>query len=657
MMHRPVGPDVIVIGAGHAGCEAALAAARRGADVLVITPNLDRIGFMPCNPSIGGPAKGHLVAEIDALGGEMGRAADRTALQVRTLNTGKGPAVRALRVQCDKTLYAMAMKEALERADRVHLLQGEVHGLVVSDDGGRPTARGVILSSGVRIEAPAVVVTAGTFLRGQLVRGEERGGGGRAGEPGDTRLAGRIAALGIRTRRFKTGTPPRVDARSVDFDAGTLQPGDSGDRWFSHDGRRGLVRPLQLPPLAVLADALPSHGPSDDRQQLACLRLDTNPETHALIAANLHRAPMFNGAIDGVGPRYCPSIEDKVHRFGDKDSHPVFLEPEGWRTTELYVQGMSTSLPADIQEAALRTIPALRDARITRYGYAVEYDAVEATELTPGLEARRCAGLFLAGQVNGTSGYEEAAAQGLLAGANAAAHALTLAPLRLGRSLAYIGVLVDDLTSLPFEEPYRMLTSRAEHRLLLRVGTAPARLTGVAHGLGLVDDRRREDVADDQRLAERATATLRGAMFSTAPADTEALTRHGIAPANGPRSAWDLLRRPPVSAEQLGAVLAGRGHDPFADLPVSIREEVVDAAKYAGFVQRAEREAGRHRDLDRIGLPDGTDFHGIAGLRIEARQRLSAARPETIAGAGRIAGVTPADVAALLIHARRRATG
>ena len=646
--------DVIVIGGGHAGCEAALAASRRGARVLVVTPNLDRIGFMPCNPSIGGPAKGHLVAEIDALGGEMGRAADRTALQVRTLNTGKGPAVRALRVQCDKTLYAIAIKEALEAAPGVTLLQDDATGLLLEPDNGQPSVAGIVTGGSGEVAAPAVVVTAGTFLRGQLVRGKKRLGGGRAGERADTSLAEGLAAIGIRTRRFKTGTPPRIDARTVDFSLGSLQPGDSGDRWFSHDGRRGRLRPLNLPPLDLLTARLPSVTQRADRPQLACLRVDTNPATHAIIAANLHRAPMFNGAIDGVGPRYCPSIEDKVHRFEDKESHPVHLEPEGWRTAELYVQGMSTSLPADVQAAALRTIPALRDVRITRFGYAVEYDAVDANELSGTLEARRLPGLFLAGQVNGTSGYEEAAAQGLIAGANAAARALGLEELRLRRDEAYIGVLTDDLTTRPFDEPYRMLTSRAEHRLLLRVGTAPRRLTPIAHRLGLIDDGRREEANREFAAEESLLAGLRCVTFEARPADTGLLAAHGIAPASGGQSAYDLLRRPPVTLGQIRAVLGSRSNHLFEAVGTEVGERVTETAKYEGFVRRAEREAGRTSQLDRVRIDAGIDFHAVAGLRVEARQRLTGARPETIGQAGRLAGVTASDVAALLIHARRR---
>ena len=652
-MTNPRRFDVIVIGGGHAGCEAALAATRRGARTLLLTPNLDRIGFMPCNPSIGGPAKGHLVAEIDALGGAMGRVADMAALQLRLLNTGKGPAVQALRAQCDKTLYALLMKDMLENAPNLTLIQDEAAALEISDGRRGATVSGVRTRSSGAVMAAAVVVTAGTFLRGRLVRGEESLAGGRAGERADTSLAAELARAGIRMRRFKTGTPPRIDARTVDFSLGTRQPGDTAPRWFSHAGRYGRIQPVTLPPTAVLAQHLRPETVTPARPQLDCLRLDTNPDTHHLIRDNLHRAPMFNGAIEGVGPRYCPSIEDKVHRFGDKDSHPVFLEPEGWRTTEIYVQGLSTSLPASVQDSVLRSIPALRDVHVTRYGYAVEYDAVDANELTARLETRQLPGLFMAGQVNGTSGYEEAAAQGLVAGANAAARALDLPALTLRRDQAYIGVLIDDLTNRPFDEPYRMLTSRAEHRLLLRIDTAPDRLTDIGEAAGLLSERHVREVRTEQIAEQSVVRRLKSVWFDQTPSTDERLSRHSVGRSTGHQNAWDLLRRPDVSLEQIEAVLAESGEPPFDEVSPFSRERIANAATYQGFVRRAEREAGRLSDLDRRVIDARTDYAAIPGLRIEARQRLSVNRPETIGQASRMAGVTPSDVAVLLVHHRR----
>ena len=423
--------DVIVIGAGHAGTEAALAAARMGARTLMVTPNLDRVGFMPCNPSIGGPAKSQIVAEVDALGGAMAKVADATAMQARLLNTSKGPAVQAIRLQCDKSLYAIAMKEHVELQANLELVQDEAIGLAISRS-GRPQITGITLRNGGEIACQTLVVTAGTFLRARMVSGESSHAGGRAGDSSDTQLATSLADLGLRLKRFKTGTPPRLDARSIDVNRCETQPGDSDPRWMSRDGAAGNIDQLMLPAASTGIFANPQFR--GGRWQVNCYQTATNESAHDIIRANLDRAPMYNGSIDGTGPRYCPSIEDKVGRFADKTSHPVFIEPEGWRSHEVYVQGLSTSLPADIQHDVVRTIKGLEQARITRYGYAVEYDALDATELLQTLETRRIDGLFMAGQVNGTSGYEEAAGQGLIAGANAGARALGMNELILTRT-------------------------------------------------------------------------------------------------------------------------------------------------------------------------------------------------------------------------------
>jgi tRNA uridine 5-carboxymethylaminomethyl modification enzyme len=643
MMDQMIAYDVIVIGAGHAGCEAGLAAARAGARTLVLSPNIDRTGFMPCNPSIGGPGKSHLVAEVDALGGEMARAADRAGLQFRRLNTSKGPAVQAIRVQADKALYSLAMKEALENQDGLDLVQDEAVGLIVTGD----RVTGIQAKSRGPVFARSVVITAGTFLRGALIAGESRTSGGRAGEGADVALSGSISDLGFVLRRLKTGTPPRIDGRTVDFSLSEPQPGSDEPIWMSHDGLRGRIEPLTLPPAQLHTLWASLNG---WRPQLSCFRLATNPEAHDLIRANLHRAPMFNGSIEGVGPRYCPSIEDKVNKFADKPSHPVFLEPEGWRTNELYVQGMSTSLPFDVQEAALRTIPALRNVAVTRFGYAVEYDAVDPNELRSTLESRRIEGLFLAGQVNGTSGYEEAAGQGLLAGINASNRAAGREQIVLRRDQSYIGVMVDDLVNKPFDEPYRMLTSRAEYRLLLRPSMAAQRLAAIALDHRLITRGRFEEVAQDARAVAEWVSRLSETMIRPGSDSAAHLEAAGI---RIPReaSASDLLRRPELKIQNL--------LDPLADeldasgIDDGLLEQVEETIKYGDFIRREAHEVERHAKLESKPLPPSIDYLTIPGLRFEAGQKLIRHQPVTFGDARRLSGVTPSDIAALLIHATR----
>jgi len=642
--------DVIVIGAGHAGCEAALAAARAGASVLVLTPNLDRIGFMPCNPSIGGPAKGHIVAEIDALGGEMARAIDRTALQIRLLNSSKGPAVQALRAQADKTLYSMAMKEALELQEGVELRQESALRVDVQRLGNHPRVHAVVTDTGNTYPCGACVITAGTFLRGSMIAGEWRASGARAGDAATGTLAMSIGDAGIRLRRLKTGTPPRVDARSVDFDRTEVQHGTDDPLWFSFDGRDGIIDRLELAPLSIYP-----HATTGWRNQLPCYLIQTDQSGHALIAAAAHRSPMFNGSIEGVGPRYCPSIEDKVARFPHKLSHGLFLEPEGWRTTEMYVQGANTSLPHDVQLGFLRTIPALRDVRITRYGYAVEYDAVEPTELTPWLSSKRVDGLFMAGQINGTSGYEEAAGQGLLAGVNAARFVGHVDPLVLGREEAYIGVMADDLTTMEFVEPYRMLTSRAEHRLLLRADNADDRLAAIAYHADLITRHRLDRVEQERTIRDALNSTLTAIFVTPNDAFDELFANFELPSVSRSMTAAEFARRPDVDLKRLVDALTVNYPElkqyQRLDRPVLRRAEV--DLRYAAYVEKEYAQVERVRRMERMAIPVQFEYSAVPGLRNEGREKLIAVRPATVGQAGRIAGVTPADVAVLLVHLRR----
>jgi tRNA uridine 5-carboxymethylaminomethyl modification enzyme len=609
--------DVIVIGAGHAGCESALAAARMGCKTLLLTINLDMVAFMPCNPSIGGPAKGHVVREIDALGGEMGRNIDRTFIQLRMLNTAKGPAVHALRAQADKFLYQHTMKETIELQENLTLRQGMVEELIVENE----QCKGVITKTGAQYYGKTVVLTTGTYLRGKVIMGELMYESGPNNQQPSIKLSESLKKLGFDLVRFKTGTPPRVHKDSIDFSKTEIQPGDDKPKFFSYETE------------------------SSERNQIPCWLTYTSETTHEIISDNLHRAPMFTGAIEGTGPRYCPSIEDKIVRFSDKPRHQIFLEPEGAHTKEYYVQGLSTSMPEDVQLKILRSIAGLEKVEMMRTGYAIEYDAMVPTQLKPSLETKKIENLFTAGQINGTSGYEEAAGQGIMAGINAARKAQGKEAVVLERSQGYIGVLIDDLVTKGTTEPYRLLTSRAEYRLLLRHDNADMRLTSIGHEIGLISDERYERFLGKKSLVEQELERLCNEKARPDDLVQQLLEQAGTVPLGNAIDLLSLLRRPEVTY----ALIEQISPSPI-DLSDEIKEQVEIQVKYAGYIEKQQIQVDRLRKMEKKKIPEDIEYNSIHGLSNEAKQRLSQIVPISIGQASRISGVTPSDISILLIY-------
>ena len=610
--------DVIVVGAGHAGCEAALAAARMGNKTLLMTINLDMVAFMPCNPSVGGPAKGIVVRELDALGGEMGRNIDKTYVQMRMLNTGKGPAVRALRAQADKHAYSAEMKHTIEREPNLTLRQGIVDDLIIENQ----TVVGVVTNTGARYGAKTVVLTTGTAARGKIIMYSS---GPNNSQP-SMKLSGNLEKLGFVLERFKTGTPPRVDGNTIDYSVTEEQPGDKDPNHFSFESKDEDYLPV--------------------KDQLSCWLTYTKEKTHEIIRENLERAPMFSGVIKGVGPRYCPSIEDKIVRFADKDRHQLFIEPEGRNTDEYYIQGFSTSMPEEVQQEMVHSVPGLENARIMRPGYAIEYDVVSPYQLRPTLETKLIKNLYTAGQTNGTSGYEEAAGQGILAGINAGRRALGKSEITLKRSDAYIGVMVDDLVTKGTNEPYRLLTSRAEYRLLLRHDNADLRLTELGHEIGLISDERyakflakkAEIAAEKERLAQ-----IRIKPNEAIDAYIEA---HGDRPLKDGVLASEFLRRPYVSYEDLLQFIPA----PAKPLDRRVIEQVEIQYKYEGYIKKEDAKVEKLKRMEAKKIPARINYNAIEGLATEARQKLTKIQPETLAQASRISGVNPADISILAVY-------
>lgn len=620
--------DVIVVGAGHAGCEAALAAARMGCETLLLTLNIDTIAHMPCNPSLGGPAKGHLVREIDALGGQMGIVGDETSLQVKMLNTGKGPAVHALRIQSDKQAYQNRMRGVLFTQPNLSICQGLVERLVVEEN----KTRGVITQTGARFESENVILTSGTYLKGRIIIGGAMYQGGPNGQMPAITLSDSLKEFGVELGRFKTGTPPRIHRHTVDYTKLIVQPGDQSPWRFSF---------------------MPTESQfwhKDLTKQVPCWLGYTSTTTHEIIRENLYRAPMYSGEIEGIGPRYCPSIEDKVVRFSQREAHQIFLEPEGWQSDELYVAGLSTSMPEEVQVQILRSIPGLEHVRMLRPGYAIEYDYVKPHQLTLSLEVRQLPGLFTAGQLNGTSGYEEAAAQGLMAGINAACRALGKDPLILLRSDGYLGVLVDDLVTKGVKEPYRLLTSRAEYRLILRQDNADLRLTEKGRAVGLVKEDRWQHFLNKKDNLQAVTGLWSTTVFSPLRDDLHRVMEEAKStPTRGGISAFDLIRRPEISYSHLAKLMPE-----LNDFDLEVLEEAQIEAKYAGYIDKQMLEIQRISKLEARILPKDINYLEISGLSTEGKQRLLEVLPQNLGQASRITGVSPADISVLLVSLEQR---
>ncbi len=609
--------DVIVIGAGHAGSEAGVAAAKLGAKTLMLTLNLDMIAFMPCNPSLGGPAKGIVIREIDALGGVMGKVIDKTHIQMRMLNTAKGPAVRALRAQADKPLYVKEMKEMLEKQENLTLKQAMVDELIIEDG----KVKGVITETKAAYYAEQVIVTTGTFMRGKVLIGDLEYESGPNNQRVTRKLAENIEELGFDLTRFKTGTPPRVHSDSIDYSKTEIQPGDEKPQAFSYETTEYIT------------------------DQVACWLTHTNPGTHEIINDNLLKSSMYSGMVKGTGPRYCPSIEDKIVRFHDKSRHQVFLEPEGRNTDEVYVQGLSTSLPEDIQHEMLKSVPGLENAEIMRPGYAIEYDAVLPTQLYPTLETKKIEGLYTAGQINGTSGYEEAAGQGIIAGINAALKSQGKDPFIMDRSQGYIGVLIDDLVTKGTREPYRLLTSRAEYRLLLRHDNADIRLTEIGYKLGLIDEERYQAFLKKMELIELEKKRLHKLIIKATDEVQALLLEHNSTKLRDASRALDLLKRPEVTYELIEKLTKH-----VEDIPDDVKEQVEIQVKYEGYIKKAHDQVARMKKMEDKKIPENIDYDAVSGLAVEAKEKLKEIKPLSIGQASRIAGVNPADVSILLVY-------